>query len=698
MTTLGEIEPDLVEQDVTLRALFENTTAGIAEIDAATGRFLRVNRRYCEITGRSEAELLGECRIHDVLHPDEERVAISVAEARGDAERRYLRPDGQVTWVRISVAVTARDACGKALRISAIVQDVTDRHTAQEKLRASEALLRLSLDVGQVGCFSRDLVTGDIQCGTETRAMHGLPPGEIPITSEIWLATVVPEDRDDLLAAVRMAMADRKPEVNYEYRFHHPVTGALRHIEVRTRYEYDSQGQPASSVGAIVDVTARREAEARITHLAYHDPLTGFPNRSLFRQRLETALEQAKGGRDVAVLYLDLDDFKDVNDMHGHSVGDGLLCDVAARLQFAMDKSTSIARLGGDEFAIIQRGRDLPAEAAALAERLIEALRLTFVVEGHYIEIGTSIGISLAPQDGVNADEILKAADLALYDAKAEGGGCYRLYQPAMSARLQLRRDLELDLRRAVAQGEFEMFYQPILHLGTLRPVAMEALLRWAHPLRGMVQPDSFIPLAEKLGLIVPLGEWALARSCADAAAWPSTVRVAVNLSAVQFGSRDLVTTVASILENTGLDPNRLELEITESVMLEDTQANLAMLHRLKDLGVRIALDDFGTGYSSLSYLRSFPFDKVKIDRSFTRDLGQPQSNAIMRTMLDLCAGLGLTSTVEGVETQDQLRVLKKKGCMQVQGYLFSRPVPACQVDRLLAELTAGAYPAENVA
>ena len=679
---------DAGEQDATLQALFENTTAGVAEIDAASGLFLRVNRRYCQITGRTAAELLGGLGIHDVLHPGDDRVAISVAEERGDAERRYLLPDGQVAWVWISVAVTARDVFGNALRISAVVQDVTESHAAQERLRASEALLRLSLQVGQVGCFTRDVVTGDIHCGAETRSMHGFPPGDAPIPTAAWLAAILPEDRSDLQAAMRAATADRLPEAGYEYRFRHPLTGEIRHIEVRTRYEYDAQGRPLTSLGAIIDVTRRRQAEARITYLAFHDTLTGLPNRTQFRQRLEAALGQAKGGRDVAVLYLDLDCFKDVNDTQGHSMGDALLREVATRLQSAMDRSCSIARLGGDEFAIIQCDREQPRAATALARRLGEALGLPFTLDGHRLAITTSIGVALAPRDGPDADTILKAADLALYGAKAEGRGRFRFFEPAMSNRAERRRALALDLRRALAEQEFEVHYQPILRAGTLEPVALEALLRWRHPERGMVLPDDFIPLAEELGLIVPMGEWVMARACADAATWPGGVRVAVNLSAVQLDSRDLAANVATLLERSGLGPDRLELEITETVMLQESDATMATLHRIKAMGVRVALDDFGTGYSSLSYLRSFPFDKVKIDRSFTRGLGgSPQGTAIMRAVLDLCAGLGMTTTVEGVETAEQLRAVTELGGVEVQGFLFSRAVPACQVRALLAEL-----------
>jgi predicted signal transduction protein with EAL and GGDEF domain len=331
-----------------------------------------------------------------------------------------------------------------------------------------------------------------------------------------------------------------------------------------------------------------------------------------------------------------------------------------------------------------------PQAATVLARRLVEVLTTPFDVDGHHVCIGTSIGIAVAPVDGMDGDALVRGADMALYRAKADGRGCWRFFEPEMDARMQLRRALEVDLRRALETGGFEIHYQPILDVRSRRVVGLEALLRWRHPERGLIPPDAFIPLAEDTGMIVPLGAWVLGQACACAATWPGAPKVAVNLSPVQFAHRGLVDTVAAALAASGLDPARLELEITETVMLQDTEATLATLHRLKALGVRIAMDDFGTGYSSLSYLQRFPFDKVKIDRSFTRDLEQSrQSNAIVRAVTDMCTVLEMTTTAEGVETEGQLAVLYREGCGEAQGYLFSKPRPAEEVAALLEQLEA---------
>ncbi|MDO9713702.1 putative bifunctional diguanylate cyclase/phosphodiesterase [Paracraurococcus lichenis] len=438
-------------------------------------------------------------------------------------------------------------------------------------------------------------------------------------------------------------------------------------------------------------LAARREKSElaqRSEHMARHDTLTGLPNRVLFRERLNEAFAKSRRGASCALLCLDLDHFKEVNDTLGHPVGDALLKAVTTRLLDSVRETDTVARLGGDEFAIIQADAEQPTAVTMLAKRLVEALGTPFDLDGRQVVVGSSIGIAMVPGDGEDADTLLKNADMALYRAKAEGRGRWRFFEPEMDARMQLRRALETDLRRALAMGEFELFYQPIVAVASRQVSGLEALIRWRHPERGLVPPDAFIPLAEETGLIVPMGEWVLARACADAVSWPGSPKVAVNLSPAQFASRGLVEMVAQALRNSKLDPAKLELEITETVMLQDTEATLTTLHRLKALGVRIAMDDFGTGYSSLSYLQKFPFDKVKIDRSFTQELGRsPQSNAIVRAVTDLCAALDMTTTAEGVETEEQLEALRRKGCREAQGYLFSKPRPAADIAGLLDKL-----------
>jgi len=449
--------------------------------------------------------------------------------------------------------------------------------------------------------------------------------------------------------------------------------------------------QPMEDHGWLVtieDVTERRKADAQIAHMAHHDALTGLPNRALFHKRLSQALARGRRGETCAVLCLDLDRFKAVNDTLGHPVGDSLLRAVTERLQGQVRETDTIARLGGDEFAIVQTRVDAPRDPTMLATRLIESLSAPYDLDGHRVLIGVSIGIVVAPADADDPHEMLKNADLALYRAKAEGRGQFRYFEPEMDARMQARRLLELDLREALEIQEFEVFYQPLVQLQTGVVSGFEALLRWRHPERGLVSPAEFVPLAEEIGLIVPLGMWVLRRACADAVTWPGGVKVAVNLSAAQFASRTLVEDVADALSDSGLPASRLELEITEGVMLEDTEATLATLHRLRGLGVAIAMDDFGTGYSSLSYLRRFPFDKVKVDRSFIEGLGKGgDCEVIIGAVTELCRSLGIRTTAEGIETEAQLELLRQGQCSEGQGYLFSRPCPADEVPAICRAL-----------
>ncbi|MCK1395691.1 EAL domain-containing protein [Bradyrhizobium sp. 1] len=438
-------------------------------------------------------------------------------------------------------------------------------------------------------------------------------------------------------------------------------------------------------VATFEDITEWLEAQAKISHMARHDALTSLPNRVLFHEQLEQGLRRAGSADQLAVLCLDLDHFKDINDSLGHPIGDALLKEVGRRLKATVGDNDTVARLGGDEFAVVQIGRSEEAAARALAGRLVEVISAPYEIDDHQIVIGVSIGISLSPQDGSNPDELLKNADLALYRAKADGRGTYRFFETGMDARAQARRLLEMDLRAALQRNEFEPYYQPIRDVASDRVVAFEALLRWNHPQRGLIAPINFIPLAEETGLIVQLGEFVLRSACADAATWPDDVDVAVNLSPVQFKSPNLIATVTDALAASGLAARRLELEITESVLLQNSEATLTTLHELRGMGVRISLDDFGTGYSSLSYLRSFPFDKIKIDRSFVSELATRQdSMAIIRAVTGLGRSLGIVTTAEGVENDAQLELLRREGCTQVQGYLFSMPRPASDVALML--------------
>jgi diguanylate cyclase (GGDEF)-like protein len=501
----------------------------------------------------------------------------------------------------------------------------------------------------------------------------------------IFVALVAVGTAVSITAALMIARAISAPTVRLTQTMAALAQGNLE-IDIPDRRRRDEIGAMAKTVEVFKEnmVKARR-LSSEVAHLAHYDALTNLPNRVLFHETLEHALAYVRRGQVLAIHCLGLDKFKAVNDTLGHPVGDNLLQAVAERLRNGLRETDTVARLGGDEFAIVQTAIASPIDAIDLADRLMGIIGAPFEIAGHQIVVGASIGIALAPPDGIGADQLLKSADLALYRAKLEGRGVYRLFRADMDAAMQARRVLELDLRHALQAGEFELFFQPQIDLSTRRIAGFEALLRWRHPTKGLVPPDRFIPLAEETGMIVPIGEWVLRQACSAATAWPDDLRVAVNLSAVQFKSQNLVSAVVGSLSDSGLHPNRLELEITETVMLQDTDITLATLHQLRAKGVQIAMDDFGTGYSSLSYLTRFPFDRIKIDQSFVRELGtRTDCITIVRAVTTLGHDLGIAITAEGVETEQQLDALERAGCTEVQGYLFSAPVAGGAVIELL--------------
>jgi diguanylate cyclase (GGDEF)-like protein len=437
-------------------------------------------------------------------------------------------------------------------------------------------------------------------------------------------------------------------------------------------------------VAVIEDVTERTRSEQQIAHLAHYDPLTDLPNRVLFCEQLENALKTVRPGEQLAVMYIDIDEFKSVNDALGHSIGDELLKTVARRLRSCLSDADVAARLGGDEFAVIQTSVKSPSDTTRLAEKIHRSIRQTCECEGHLITTDASIGIALA-EAGANLHQLLKNADLAMYAAKSAGRRTYRFFEPGMDARVKARHILETDLRQAIADGGLEVYYQPCVSLRDDRITGCEALLRWRHPERGMISPAEFIPIAEETGLINHIGEWVLATACAEAATWPDDVKIAVNVSPVQFRSGTLALKIVAALAASGLPASRLELEITEAVLIRDDEAALAILHQLRGIGVRIALDDFGTGYSSLSYLQRFPFDKIKIDRCFVDDIEDPDgSSCIVQAVVNIAAARHITTTAEGVETWPQRELLQTLGCSEMQGYLFSQAKPAAAIRLML--------------
>jgi diguanylate cyclase (GGDEF)-like protein/PAS domain S-box-containing protein len=471
-------------------------------------------------------------------------------------------------------------------------------------------------------------------------------------------------------------------------------SGSLYWVDTVITPQLGVDGKPIAYMAIRIDITARKHAEAQISYAATHDGLTGLANRAALLERMNEALArmQQQGGA-LAVHILDLDGFKHVNDTLGHAAGDILLKDLAGRLQSSLRDTDIVARLGGDEFAIIQTEADDQREAAIeLAVKTLELVAKPVQLDGQEVSVGTSIGIALAPANGTDAAELLKKADLALYRVKAEGRNSFSFFDEDLSARAITRLQLVNDMRAALSRNEFELHYQPLFDTRTSRPCGMEALVRWRHPVAGLLYPDSFIGIAEETGLMEPLGQWILQRACADAASWPENIKVAVNLSAGQFRTGTLFDVILCALVESGLPPERLELEITESLLLQDKESNVLVIQQLKNIGITIALDDFGTGYASLSYLLSFPFDKIKIDKSFTQGLlTRTDCMAVVASILTLARGLEIAVTAEGVETNPQFELLRAQGVDYVQGYLCGRPRPLAELEFSALELIAQA-------
>ena len=468
---------------------------------------------------------------------------------------------------------------------------------------------------------------------------------------------------------------------------------AARQISIGERHKVvvtstDEIGRLGDSFNEMVDAIIEREG--KISHIALHDGLTDLPNRKYFRDQLDIALKRAGDSDLVAVFYLDLDNFKSVNDTLGHPIGDALLKQVTQRMESVLDGHL-IARLGGDEFAVLIDNAETVDAITVIAEQLEKSFAESFQVDGHIMPTTTSIGIAVAPHDGHDSDMLMKNADLALYRAKQEGKGQYHYFEQEMDELARKRRETEIDLKLAIEHGQFELYYQPLFNTEQQRINGFEALIRWHHPERGLVQPIEFIPLAEETGLIVQIGEWVIKEACRQASTWPEHIRVAVNISPIQFRTKGLQSILIQALTQSGLAPQRLELEITESLLIDNVAETLKSLHNLREMGVRVALDDFGTGYSSLSYLRSFPFDKIKIDRSFVVDIMSDKgSAAIIQAITGLAAALGMETIAEGVELEEQVDMLLKNGCTNIQGYLLSRPVPIADVSALIASLSGG--------
>ena len=676
---------------------FNNLSLGIIIFDDRR-EVVFCNARYLEIYGLSAEQVKPGTPTSDLIY-HRLKLGLKVGEAPDDYVRERMdKPVVQHTAVH-------EFADGRIIRYTirpmsngggmATHEDVTEREEMSARLKRQYELTREQEEKLRVRNLQFDTAINNmmqglcffdadrklIVCNERYIEMYNLPPGRV------GPGTTLSEVFELRSEAGSVPTMPRDEFLNWRSNVALLAEPSDSIIEMRNGRSYLVRHRPMPDGGWVAtheDITEKRQAELKIEHMAHHDSLTGLANRVRLDDRLELALAQAARGRMVAVHHLDLDRFKAVNDTFGHQAGDRLLKIVASRLREVVRASDTIARMGGDEFVIVQSPISEPSEATLLAERAIAALAEPFEIDGHQSAVGTSVGIAVSPGDGDDSDTLLRNADLALYRAKEDGRGTFRFFEASMDEQMQTRRSMEQDMRKALPAGQFELYYQPVVNLQTSAISGLEALIRWNHPQLGLISPANFIPLAEESGFIIPLGEWVIRQACLTAAQWPDHLHVAVNISASQFRSAGLMQVILGALGASGLKPTRLEIEITESVLLQDKESTLAILHQLRALGIRIAMDDFGTGYSSLTYLQSFPFDKIKIDRSFVKDVTENAGSLnIVRAVASLANGMGMTATAEGVETNEQLDRITAEGCTEMQGYLFSRPLPSRDIERL---------------
>jgi diguanylate cyclase (GGDEF)-like protein/PAS domain S-box-containing protein len=666
-----------------LREAIDILPQGIVFLDAE-GRYILWNKKYSEIYNRSSDLFERGARLQDTIRVGVERGDYPEAIGREEewiAERltRLNQPgerheqtlaDGRVILIEERLT---EDGGVIGLRV-----DITE-------LKQREASFRLLFDSNPVPMIVCAL-DGERILGVNDAAIehYGYSRAEF---EKLTIRNLQAFDSE--LPWAGDHSSDEQTARTWK---HVRADGALIDLAIYSRQLV--HGDRPAILLALMDITERKRAEARLAFMAQHDSLTGLPNRNLLRQQMDDILlHTRRGAEKAAVLVLGLDNFKAVNDTLGHGIGDKLLRGVAKRLRSTLREEDILARLNSDEFAIVQSGVARPEDAVLLARRLLEAIGDPYLLDGHSVVIGASIGIAVSPGDGEESEKLLQNADMALSRAKSDFRGTFSFFEAEMDARAQTRRKIEIDLRDAIQNDVLRPYYQPLVDLSTGRITGCEALVRWPHAERGMISPAEFIPVAEETGLINALGGLMLQRACMDAAQWPDDVRVAVNLSPLQFRVGNLLSVVMDALKQSGLPARRLELEITETLLLEKSSQVLATLHALRSLGVRISMDDFGTGYSSLSYLRSFPFDKIKIDQSFVRDLGSNRdAQAIVRSIISLGMGLGVTITAEGVETEAEFSCLRDEGCHEGQGYLFSHARPNAEIINLLkAQSGAGA-------
>jgi diguanylate cyclase (GGDEF)-like protein len=699
MVDVSEVVVDSAPADQRrmLADVFNNLSLGIVVFDDRR-EVVFCNARYLEIYGLSAEQVKPGTPTSELIR-HRLKLGLKVEEAPDD----YVRGRTGKPVVRHTAVQEFTD--GRIIRYTicplsngggmATHEDITEREEMSARLKRQYELTREQEEKLRVRNLQFDTAINNmtqglcffnadhklIVCNERYVAMYDLPP------SRVGPGTTLSEVVDLRFEAGSIPAMSRDEYLQWRSNVAILAEPSDSIIEMRNGRTFLIRHRPMPDSGWVAtheDITEKRQAELKIEHMAHHDSLTGLANRVRLDDRLKQALAHTARGSMAAVHHVDLDRFKAVNDTLGHHAGDALLKIVASRLSELVRASDTIARMGGDEFVIVQSPISEPSDAASLAERLIAAIAKPFEIGGHQAAVGVSVGIAVGPGDGDDSDTLLRNADLALYRAKEDGRGAFRFFEAGMDEQMQTRRLLEQDMRTALPAGEFELYYQPVVNLQTSAISGFEALIRWNHPQRGLISPATFIPLAEESGFIIPLGESVIRQACLTAAQWPDHLQVAVNISASQFRSAGLVQVILDALATSGLDPARLEIEITESVLLRDKETTLAILHQLRSLGVRIAMDDFGTGYSSLVYLQSFPFDKIKIDRSFVKDITENAGSLnIVRAVASLANGMGMAATAEGVETNEQLERITAEGCTEMQGYLFSRPLPACDIERL---------------
>jgi diguanylate cyclase (GGDEF)-like protein/PAS domain S-box-containing protein len=680
-----EAQQRLQSEKHRLDTALNNMTQGLVLYDASA-RMVICNQRYIDMYNLSTDVVKPGCHLYDLVQHRKDTGSYD-----GDVHEFCSAIMRNVAQGKVSrIIIECGD--GRSFQIVntplaeggwvATIEDITERRNLEQERDRNYTFLREIIDHIPSQITVKDARDGRYLLVNRVAETHfGLPPDAIigktalDIFPRAAAETISADDEKALRSIDGLYLNEREWE--------HQTVG--NRIITSTRIGIrDQAGETRYIINVVDDVTERRRADEKIAHLAHYDALTDLPNRVLFREQMECELQRVSRGEQLALLYIDIDEFKGINDSLGHHVGDELLKAVANRIRSCIGKSDLVARLGGDEFAVIQTAVTSGDDVVDFVTRIHEAIRQPYRCLGHQLSTDASIGIALAPQDGTDLDQLIKNADLAMYGAKAHGRRTYRFFEPAMDASAKARLTMEQDLRQALADGGFEIHYQPLVDLRTDGVTGCEALLRWRHPERGMVSPAEFVPVAEDTGLILELGEWVVKTACAEAATWPDHVRLAVNVSPVQLKCETLALKITSALVTSGLPASRLELEITEAVLIRDDDAALAILHQLRAIGVRIALDDFGTGYSSLSYLKRFPFDKIKIDRCFVNDVTEVDgSSAIVQAVVNIAAARNMTTTAEGVETTAQKEMLSALGCTQMQGYLFSAAKPGAEVRQL---------------